>query len=139
MDVQVAFFLPQLVQQLRGDDNSAVRQFLLDGAKSSRLFAHHLVGPALSSCSHLLTVDNPPPAAVLRPTEWARRPDEGQALLPDIVHPPGRMVCPDAAWLVLPASITLRKSALVSKAGHGRRCARCGARRSPRRRRSTPR
>lgn len=40
---QVAFFLPQLVQQLRGDDSGAVRQFLFDGAKRSRLFAHHLV------------------------------------------------------------------------------------------------
>ena len=48
--MQVAFFLPQLVQQLRGDDNGAVRQFLLDGAKSSRLFAHHLVRSALAYC-----------------------------------------------------------------------------------------
>ena len=43
MCLQVAFFLPQLVQQLRGDDSGAVRHFLFDGAKRSRLFAHHLV------------------------------------------------------------------------------------------------
>lgn len=43
MRLQVAFFLPQLVQQLRGDDSGAVRQFLFDGAQRSRLFAHHLV------------------------------------------------------------------------------------------------
>lgn len=49
MILQVAFFLPQLVQQLRGDDSGAVRQFLFEGAKRSRLFAHHLVSSLLNS------------------------------------------------------------------------------------------
>ncbi|BDA51126.1 phosphatidylinositol 4-kinase alpha [Coccomyxa sp. Obi] len=40
---QVAFFLPQLVQQLRRDDGHLMRDFLLDAAKRSRHFAHHLV------------------------------------------------------------------------------------------------
>ena len=31
------------MQQLRGDESGAVRQFLFDGAKRSRHFAHHLV------------------------------------------------------------------------------------------------
>ena len=40
---QVAFFLPQLVQQLRRDEGGLVREFLLDAAQRSKLFAHHLV------------------------------------------------------------------------------------------------
>ncbi len=40
---QVAFFLPQLVQQLRRDEGGLIRSFLLDAAQRSMLFAHHLV------------------------------------------------------------------------------------------------
>lgn len=42
-DMQVAFFLPQLVQLLRSDDNGMIRDFLLAVARSSALFAHHLL------------------------------------------------------------------------------------------------
>jgi hypothetical protein len=48
--LQVAFFLPQLVQQLRGDEGGLIRQFLLDAAKRSRLFAHHLVKISSVTC-----------------------------------------------------------------------------------------
>lgn len=41
--MQVAFFLPQLVQLLRSDGNGMIRKFLLDAAKRSTFFAHHLV------------------------------------------------------------------------------------------------
>jgi hypothetical protein len=41
--VQVAFYLPQLVQQLRADPGGLVEAFLLDGASKSQLFAHHLI------------------------------------------------------------------------------------------------
>eukprot|EP00208_Stichococcus_sp_RCC1054_P001997 CAMPEP_0206143372 /NCGR_PEP_ID=MMETSP1473-20131121/20292_1 /ASSEMBLY_ACC=CAM_ASM_001109 /TAXON_ID=1461547 /ORGANISM="Stichococcus sp, Strain RCC1054" /LENGTH=1452 /DNA_ID=CAMNT_0053538737 /DNA_START=218 /DNA_END=4576 /DNA_ORIENTATION=- len=40
---EVAFFLPQLVQQLRGDRGDLVQNFLLDAAKRSMLFAHLLI------------------------------------------------------------------------------------------------
>ena len=40
---QVAFFLPQLVQQLRRDEGGLVEAFLLDSAARSQLFAHHLI------------------------------------------------------------------------------------------------
>jgi len=39
----VAFYLPQLVQQLRADPGGLVEAFLLDGAAKSQLFAHHLI------------------------------------------------------------------------------------------------
>ena len=97
MDVQVAFFLPQLVQQLRGDDNGAVRQFLLDGAKSSRLFAHHLVCPALAYCPassqlaehHLQQCCSPLVSG---------RPDGRQALQPECTHM-SALMRPDATLL----------------------------------------
>jgi len=41
--MQVAFYLPQLVQQLRADPGGLVEAFLLDGAAKSQLFAHHLI------------------------------------------------------------------------------------------------
>ena len=41
--LQVAFFLPQLVQLLRSDDNSMIKSFLLASADRSIVFAHHLV------------------------------------------------------------------------------------------------
>ncbi len=40
---QVAFFLPQLVQQLRSDEGGLVEAFLLRAASRSVLFAHHLL------------------------------------------------------------------------------------------------
>ena len=39
----MAFYLPQLVQQLRVDPGGLVEAFLLDGASKSQLFAHHLI------------------------------------------------------------------------------------------------
>ena len=39
----MAFYLPQLVQQLRADPGGLVEAFLLDGAAKSQLFAHHLI------------------------------------------------------------------------------------------------
>ena len=43
LELQVAFYLPQLVQQLRADPGGLVEAFLLDGAAKSQLFAHHLI------------------------------------------------------------------------------------------------
>lgn len=40
---EVAFFLPQLVQQLRTDEGRLVEAFLLASATRSQLFAHHLI------------------------------------------------------------------------------------------------
>lgn len=41
--IQVAFFLPQLVQLLRSDETGMIRAFLLGSAQRSIVFAHHLV------------------------------------------------------------------------------------------------
>ena len=41
--LQVAFFLPQLVQLLRSDESGLTETFLLDSASRSIVFAHHLV------------------------------------------------------------------------------------------------
>lgn len=41
--LQVAFFLPQLVQLLRSDDNGMIKSFLMASADRSIVFAHHLV------------------------------------------------------------------------------------------------
>ena len=41
--MQIAFFLPQLVQLLRSDDNGMIKSFLLASADRSVVFAHHLV------------------------------------------------------------------------------------------------
>lgn len=46
--MQVAFFLPQLVQLLRGDDDGAISGFFLTAAAGSDLFGHKLIW-ALSS------------------------------------------------------------------------------------------
>jgi hypothetical protein len=37
------FFLPQLVQLLRGDDDGAIQSFFLTAAAHSDLFAHQLI------------------------------------------------------------------------------------------------
>ena len=58
--VQVAFFLPQLVQQLREDRGGLVERFLLHAASRSVLFAHlllcalkvRLLGPGVSTPRH---------------------------------------------------------------------------------------
>lgn len=41
--MQVAFFLPQLVQLLRADDSGLIRQFLLAAACRSIQFAHVMI------------------------------------------------------------------------------------------------
>ena len=41
--LQVAFFLPQLVQLLRGDSNGMIQQFLFTAAGRSNVFAYNLV------------------------------------------------------------------------------------------------
>lgn len=41
--VQVAFFLPQLVQLLRDDGSGQIAAFLLQGASTSVIFAHTLI------------------------------------------------------------------------------------------------
>ena len=43
LNMQVTFFLPQLVQLLRSDDNGMIKSFLLASADRSIVFAHHLV------------------------------------------------------------------------------------------------
>ena len=55
--LQVAFFLPQLVQLLRSDENGLLRQFLMAAAGRSILFAQVLictlrVGSSLHDQSH---------------------------------------------------------------------------------------
>jgi len=40
---QVAFFLPQLVQLLRSDENGMITNFLIGSAMQSVVFAHHLI------------------------------------------------------------------------------------------------
>ncbi len=65
--MQVAFFLPQLVQQLREDQGGLVEEFLLAAAARSMLFAHVLLC-ALRVCSCL-----PGPRSTVAPaqkTEW---------------------------------------------------------------------
>ena len=41
--MQVAFFLPQLVQLLRGDGNGMIQRFLFAAAARSNVFAYNLV------------------------------------------------------------------------------------------------
>lgn len=41
--LQVAFFLPQLVQLLRGDSNGMIQHFLFTAAARSNVFAYNLV------------------------------------------------------------------------------------------------
>lgn len=41
--MQLVFFLPQLVQLLRGDTDGAIRRFFLTAASHSDLFAHQLI------------------------------------------------------------------------------------------------
>lgn len=41
--LQVAFFLPQLVQLLRGDSNGMIQRFLFTAAARSNVFAYNLV------------------------------------------------------------------------------------------------
>jgi hypothetical protein len=41
--LQLVFFLPQLVQLLRGDDDGAIQSFFLTAAAHSDLFAHQLI------------------------------------------------------------------------------------------------
>ena len=41
--VQVAFFLPQLVQLLRADEGGMIQEFLFTAARRSTLFGHKLV------------------------------------------------------------------------------------------------
>ena len=70
---QVAFFLPQLVQMLRGDDGGAVEAFLREEARRSRLFAHLLL------CA-LRTEGTPPPEAfapAVKRSGWAKPEDSG--------------------------------------------------------------
>lgn len=40
---QVAFFLPQLVQLLRGDSNGQIREYMLTAARQSVLYSHILI------------------------------------------------------------------------------------------------
>jgi hypothetical protein len=56
---QVAFFLPQLVQLLRGDEGGAVEAFLREEAARARLFAHLLL------CA--LRTEGTPPAEAFAP------------------------------------------------------------------------
>ena len=54
---QVTFFLPQLVQLLRSDEQGMIKNFLLASAHRTIVFAHHLVctlkvGQALLSSRH---------------------------------------------------------------------------------------
>ena len=41
--VQVAFFLPQLVQLLRADEGGMIQEFLFTAARRSTLFGHKLI------------------------------------------------------------------------------------------------
>jgi phosphatidylinositol 4-kinase len=41
--LQLVFFLPQLVQLLRGDHDGAIQSFFLTAAAHSDLFAHQLI------------------------------------------------------------------------------------------------
>jgi hypothetical protein len=61
--VQVAFFLPQLVQQLRDDKGGQVEHFLLHAASRSVLFAHLL----LCALKVVLVPDPEPSIALATP------------------------------------------------------------------------
>ncbi len=57
--MQVAFFLPQLVQLLRGDSNGMIQRFLFTAAGRSNVFAYNLVcilKVLTAQCSLLLVV-----------------------------------------------------------------------------------
>ena len=41
--MQVAFFLPQLVQLLRADEGGMIQEFLFTAARRSTLFGHKLI------------------------------------------------------------------------------------------------
>lgn len=64
--LQVAFFLPQLVQLLRGDGNGMIQRFLFAAAARSNVFAYNLVC-ILKVCKHSPT-DMLPTSASMQPS-----------------------------------------------------------------------
>ena len=50
--VQVAFFLPQLVQLLRADEGGMIQEFLFTAARRSTLFGHKLICTLRVRLSH---------------------------------------------------------------------------------------
>ena len=68
--LQVAFFLPQLVQLLRGDDTGLIRQFLMAAANRSTFFAHVLVCTLKASPQCAGGLGNGVPRSVLLALHW---------------------------------------------------------------------
>ena len=88
---QVSFFLPQLVQLLRGNETGHICNFLLREASCSPVFAHRLV------CT-LRSEGTPPPdafAPAVKRSGWKPPSDSGLWGVADAV---GKQACP----LILP-------------------------------------
>ncbi|KAK9812698.1 hypothetical protein WJX72_002251 [[Myrmecia] bisecta] len=92
---QVAFFLPQLVQLLRGDDNHQIEEFLLSAATRSVLFAHHLICTLKSEGTPPAEARDPP----VKRAGWTPPADTGLWRIADLVA--------EKVWRCLPPDKTL--------------------------------
>ena len=87
--MQVAFFLPQLVQLLRDDQGARIAAFLLQAAAKSTIFAHTLICTLrvscllrLRACSCLQACSAAPPcfAVSVQRSVACSRPQQAQSL-----------------------------------------------------------